>query len=45
MLANINKRNEHSDYKRKTIERGGTAQHPELTEDDKQKCLKAIRKL
>ena len=29
----------------KTIERGGTAQHPELTEEDKQKCLNAIRKL
>ena len=26
----------------KTIERGGTAKHPELTEKDKQKCRKAI---
>ena len=28
-----------------TIERGGTAMHPELTEKDKQKCRKAINKL
>ena len=28
-----------------TIERGGTAMHPQLSEKDKQKCLKAIRKL
>ena len=27
-----------------TIERGGTAMHPQLTEKDKQKCRKAIRK-
>ena len=29
----------------KTIERGGTAMHPELTEKDKQKCRKAIELL
>ncbi len=29
----------------KTIERGGTAMHPELTKKDKQKCRKAIEKL
>ena len=29
----------------KTIERGGTAMHPELTEKNKQKCRKAIEKL
>ena len=29
----------------KTIERGGTAMHPELTEKDKQKCRKAIERL
>jgi hypothetical protein len=29
----------------KTIERGGTAKHPELTEKDKQKCHKAIELL
>ena len=28
-----------------TIERGGTAMHPQLSEKDKQKCVKAIRKL
>ena len=28
-----------------TIERGGTAKHPQLSEKDKQKCLKAIGKL
>ena len=28
-----------------TIERGGTAMHPELTEKDKQKCRKAIEQL
>ena len=28
-----------------TIERGGTAMHPELTKKDKQKCRKAIEKL
>ena len=28
-----------------TIERGGTAMHPELTDKDKQKCRKAIRKI
>ena len=28
-----------------TIERGGTAMHPALTEKDKQKCRKAINKL
>lgn len=28
-----------------TIERGGTAMHPQLTEKDKQKCLKAIRQI
>ncbi|MCR5697976.1 MAG: flavodoxin family protein [Marinilabiliaceae bacterium] len=28
-----------------TIERGGTAMHPELTEKDKQKCVKAVKKL
>ena len=27
------------------IERGGTAMHPQLTEKDKQKCLKAIRQI
>jgi putative NADPH-quinone reductase len=29
----------------KTIERGGTAMHPELTEKDKQKCRKAFERL
>ena len=29
----------------KTIERGGTAMHPALTEKDKQKCLKAIKRI
>ena len=29
----------------KTIERGGTAMHPELIKKDKQKCRKAIEKL
>lgn len=29
----------------KTIERGGTVMHPELTEKDKQKCVKAVKKL
>ena len=28
-----------------TIERGGTAMHPQLLEKDKQKCVKAARKL
>lgn len=28
-----------------TIERGGTAMHPELTEKDKQKCVKAVKRL
>ena len=28
-----------------TIERGGTAMHPQLSEKDKQKCVKAARKL
>jgi multimeric flavodoxin WrbA len=28
-----------------TIERGGTAMHPQLSEKDKQKCHKAIRKI
>ena len=28
-----------------TIERGGTAMHPQLSEKDKLKCLKAIRRL
>ena len=28
-----------------TIERGGTAMHPQLSEKDKQKCRKAIRKI
>ena len=28
-----------------TIERGGTAMHPTLSKKDKQKCLKAIRKV
>ena len=28
-----------------TIERGGTVMHPELSEKDKQKCRKAIRKI
>ena len=28
-----------------TIERGGTVMHPQLSEKDKQKCHKAIRKL
>ena len=28
-----------------TIERGGTAMHPELTEKDKKKCRKAIERL
>ena len=27
-----------------TIERGGTAMHPQLSEKDKQKCLKAVQK-
>ena len=29
----------------KTIERGGTAMNPKLTEKDKQKCCKAIQRL
>ena len=29
----------------KTIERGGTAMHPELTDKDKQKCRKAMERL
>ena len=28
-----------------TIERGGTAMHPQLSEKDKQKCLKAIKRM
>jgi hypothetical protein len=28
-----------------TIERGGTAMHPELTKKGKQKCRKAVNKL
>ena len=28
-----------------TIERGGTAKHPQLSEKDKQKCLKAIKRI
>ena len=28
-----------------TIERGGTVMHPQLSEKDKQKCLKAIRQI
>lgn len=28
-----------------TIERGGTVMHPELSEKDKQKCLKAIKRI
>jgi hypothetical protein len=28
-----------------TIERGGTAMHPQLSEKDKQKCHKTIRKI
>ena len=28
-----------------TIERGGTAMHPQLSEKDKQKCLKAIKRI
>jgi hypothetical protein len=28
-----------------TIERGGTAMHPQLSEKDKRKCQMAIRKL
>ncbi|MBE6340565.1 MAG: flavodoxin family protein [Bacteroidales bacterium] len=28
-----------------TIERGGTAMHPELTDKDKQKCVKAVKRL
>jgi len=27
-----------------TIERGGTAMHPELTDKDKQRCRKAIER-
>lgn len=29
----------------KTIERGGTAQHPSLNETDRRKCVKAIQKM
>lgn len=29
----------------RTIERGGTAMHPELTDKDKRKCIKAIARL
>jgi hypothetical protein len=28
-----------------TIERGGTAKHPQLSEKDKQNCLKAIKRI
>ena len=28
-----------------TIERGGTAMHPQLSKKDKQKCLKAIKRI
>jgi hypothetical protein len=28
-----------------TIERGGTAMHPELTDKDEQRCRKAIERL
>ena len=28
-----------------TIERGGTVMHPELSEKDKKKCRKAIKKI
>jgi hypothetical protein len=28
-----------------TIERGGTAMHPQLSEKDQRKCIKAIKQL
>ena len=36
----------YSDFKIvSTIERGGTAMHPQLSEKDRQKCLKAINRI